>query len=204
MACVHQLPTTSLRSPEPWGLSLSPFHDLSLLAFRICWYWTRWVHTLGAFNFQLGYLTGLFFFKGKQTTTLSQSSSREYLFEVLETFRGDKGKNGKKMYHCVSGQAYFNISQSCGEKYSADIIMLSGGINVSTFTSPPTPTLHWGGGFEIRGTGCQNFSGVKQAIEWAKNTTSGRQPFSDRDTFLKRRPELIMHVVPLPKVPAAF
>lgn len=59
-------------------------------------------------------------------------------------------------------------------------------------------------GFEIWGTGCQNFSGVKQAIEWAKNTTSGRQPFSDRDTFLKRRPELIMHVVPLPKVLAAF
>lgn len=46
------------------------------------------------------------------------------------------------------------------------------------------------------GTGCQNFSGVEQAIEWTKNISSGREPYSDRDPFLKRRPELIVHVIP--------
>lgn len=45
------------------------------------------------------------------------------------------------------------------------------------------------------GTGCQNFSGVQQAIERPKNITSGREPYSDRDPFLKRRLELIMHVM---------
>lgn len=37
---------------------------------------------------------------------------------------------------------------------------------------------------------------MAQAIEWTKNTTGGRQPYSDRDPFFKRRPELIAHMVP--------
>lgn len=100
------------------------------------------------------------------------------------------------MYHSVKwGGMVYHFPQ-LWTVILVDTKMLSGGTNVSIFTSFPTPTLHRGGGFEILGTGCQNFSGMKQAIEWTKNTTSGRETYSDRDPLLKRRPELIMPAVP--------
>lgn len=66
---------------------------------------------------------------------------------------------------------------------------------VNLHFSPYTHAPLRDGGFEIREQDVKTSQALEQAIEWTKNITSAREPYSERDPLLKRRPELIMHVV---------